>query len=84
MVKNIESSDLQGVYGEIAEVIGIEATIAIYTQLRGRQISFPTRLYKKSYVVKEVNSKYNGTNLKELARKFNYTERWIRTFIRNK
>lgn len=80
-MKEHASADLQGVYGEIAEVVGIDATIAIYEQFKGQQITFPTRLYNKSYVQKEVNSRYDGTNLKLLAREFNYTERWIRDMI---
>ena len=84
MVEDVHSSSLQGIYKEIADIIGVEATIAIYKELRGQQVTFPTRLYERNYVIKEVNSRYNGTNLKDLAREFDYTERWIRTFINNK
>lgn len=84
MVKDVHSSSLQGIYKEIADIIGVDATIAIYKELRGQQVTFPTRLYERNYVIKEVNSRYNGTNLKDLAREFDYTERWIRTFINNK
>lgn len=80
-MKELASADLQGIYGEMAEVIGVEATISIYEQFKGQQITFPARLYKKSYVRKEVNSRYDGTNLKILAKEFNYTERWIRDMI---
>lgn len=83
-MKEVDSSGLQGIYKELAEIIGVEATIAVYNELKGQQVTFPTRLYERGYVIKEVNTKYNGTNLKELARKFNYTERWMRTFIDNK
>lgn len=84
MVEDVHSSSLQGIYKEIADIIGVEATIAIYKELRGQQVTFPTRLYERNYVIKEVNSRYNGTNLKDLAKEFDYTERWIRTFINNK
>lgn len=83
-MKEVDISSLQEPYEEIAEIIGVEATIAIFNELKGQQITFPSRLYKKSYVIKEVNLRYDGDNLKELAREFNYTERWIRTFIGNK
>lgn len=82
MLKGVESSDLQGVYSEIAEVIGVDATVDIYTRLKGQQITFPARLYNKSYVIKVVNERYNGRNLKELAREFHYTERWLRTYLK--
>ncbi len=83
-MKVVDISSLQEPYEEIAEIIGVEATVAIFNELKGQQITFPTRLYKKSYVIKEVNLRYDGGNLKELAREFNYTERWIRTFINKK
>ena len=83
-MEKVDISSLQEPYGEIAEIIGVEATVAIFNELKGQQITFPARLYKKSYVIKEVNLRYNGGNLKELAMEFNYTERWIRTFINKK
>lgn len=81
-VREIRSSDLQGIYKEIADIVGVEITKIIFQQLKGQQITFPTHLYEKSYVIQEVNSRYDGTNLRELAHEFNYTERWIRTFVR--
>ena len=83
-VKYVDSSGLQGVYKELAEIIGVDATIAVYNELKGQQVTFPTRLFEKNYVIEEVNLRYDGTNLKELAREFEYTERWIRTFIDKK
>ena len=83
-MKEVNTSGLQGVYKELAEIIGVDATIAVYKELKGQQVTFPTRLYERNYVIREVNLRYNGTNLKELAKEFNYTERWIRTFVDNK
>ena len=83
-MNEIAPSGLQGVYKELAEIIGIDATIAVYKELKGQQVTFPTRLYERNYVIQEVNLRYNGKNLKELAKEFNYTERWIRTFVANK
>ena len=80
-MKQVEDSGLQGVYKELAEIIGVEATIAVYRELKGQQVNFPTRLYDKNHVIEEVNRRYNGSNLKELAKEFNYTERWIRKII---
>lgn len=80
-MKRVENSGLQGVYKELAEIIGLDATIAVYKELKGQQINFPTRLYDKNHVVEEVNRRYNGSNLKELAKEFNYTERWIRKIV---
>ena len=80
-MERVENSGLQGVYKELAEIIGLDATIAVYKELKGQQVNFPTRLYDKSHVIEEVNKRYNGSNLKELAKEFSYTERWIRKII---
>lgn len=80
-MKEVCTSGLQGVYKELAEIIGVDATVAMYKELRGQQVTFPTRLYERNYVIQEVNLRYDGSNIKELAREFEYTERWIRTFI---
>ena len=37
----IESEYLNGVYNEIANTLGIEAAITIYSTYRGQQITFP-------------------------------------------
>ena len=79
--KKIDSSDLQGVYKEIAEIIGVESTIEIYKRLKGQQVTFPARLYSKKYIKEEIKSRYNGSNMRQLALEFEYTERWIRTLL---
>lgn len=80
-MKEVDTSGLHGVYKELAEIIGVDAAVAVYNELKGQQVTFPTRLYERNYVIREVNQRYNGSNLKELAKEFGYTERWIRTFI---
>ena len=83
-MKEVDSSSLQGIYRELAEIIGVKLTIAVFNELKGQQITFPSRLYERNYVIEEVKTRYNGTNLKELAREFNYTERWIRKLMNNR
>lgn len=83
-VKEVDISGLHGIYKELAEIIGVDLTIAVFNELKGQQITFPSRLYEKNYVIEEVKTRYNGTNLKELAREFDYTERWIRKLMNNR
>lgn len=70
------------VYEEIALIIGEEQTLKLYENFRGQQITFPQRLYTIEYVVEYVNENYNGKNIRELARKFDYSERRIREFLK--
>lgn len=69
------------IYEEMANLIGVEDTIKIYEYFKGQQIIFPQRLYNKEYVAKYVREHYNGTNIKELSRKFDYSDRRIRQFL---
>ena len=72
------------VYEEITKIIGEEQTIKLYENFRGQQITFPQRLYSVEYVSKYVKENYNGRNIREMARKFDYSERRIREFLKEK
>lgn len=82
MVKEeLFAQDLADIYMEIAEAIGIENTLLVYDVLKGRQVSFPQRIYRKEYVENYIKENYNGKNIRELSRKFGYTERRIKQII---
>ena len=79
-------SDLVGlndVYRDIADKIGIENTLEIYRMFRGNQISFPSRLFSKEYIHQAIINEYNGENAKQLAQKYNYSERSIWRILKN-
>lgn len=77
----LKASNLNGIYREIAEEFGIDVALKFYDQFKGLQITFPVRLLCKQYVTEQLRKEYNGRNLKELARKYSYSERWIRSII---
>lgn len=84
-IDNIKIENLNAVYQELASTIGIESMIEIYSLYKGQQISFPIRMFSKEYTSQKILSEYNGSNVKEIAKKYNYSERWIREVIkRNK
>ena len=68
---------LNDVYRDISDEIGVENTLAIYKLFHGTQISFPNRLFSKEYTHKAIISEYNGSNVPQLAQKYNYSERSI-------
>ncbi len=72
------------IYKELIELVGFECTLKIYSQYNGQQFSLPKRLYTSSYIEKKVKEEYNGSNTKELARKYGYTERWIINKLKEK
>lgn len=71
------------VYNQLIELIGEENTLLVFQTFRGQQVTFPKRFYKSEYVIKEVRRRYDGSNLQELAREFDYTDRHLRKLIFN-
>lgn len=68
---------LNDVYRDIADEIGIENALVIYRLFHGTQISFPNRLFSKEYTHKAIIDEYDGNNVRQLAQKYNYSERSI-------
>ncbi len=63
-------------------VLEFEDILILHQAYKGLQITFPKRLYSKEYVKEKVKNEYDGTNLKELSRRYGYSERWIRQMIK--
>ena len=68
---------LNDVYKDIADEIGLENTLAIFKMFHGTQISFPNRLFSKEYIHNAIVKEYDGSNVPQLAQKYNYSERSI-------
>lgn len=68
---------LNDVYKDIADEIGLENTLAIFKLFRGTQVSFPARLFSKEYTRQAIINEYDGSNVPQLAQKYNYSERSI-------
>ena len=66
----------------MASVLGIEEAYKIYQHFKGQQITFPVKWLSKEFVAKEASEKYDGKNLKQLAKEFEYSERWLRQIIK--
>lgn len=70
------------VYKEISEELGIEAALSIHQMYKGTQVSFPTRILDTQIVKEMIAKEYDGTNLKALAKKYDYSEKSVRRMIR--
>lgn len=77
----MKNEDFKGIYKNIVDLLGEEATRKLYKNYKGQQITFPMRLYSKKYVLIVIKDKYNGDNLTELSRELDYSERWMRKLI---
>ena len=83
MLKN-DLGGLNGVYKELADEIGLENTLVVYNMFRGMQVSFPSRLFSTDYIHSMIIYEYNGTNVSQLAQKYNYSERSIWRILKSK
>ena len=79
----IETDLLQESYAQLNEIVGTERMTKIFEQDRGRQISFPMRLYDREKVSRQIIAEYDGHNLAQLTKKYDYSQRWIRQIIQN-
>ncbi len=79
-----ETELYNAVYREICEIIGLDATLKIYLRFKGQQITFPVRLYNPALIQQKIACEYNGENIPELARKYDYSEKTIRRMIRER
>lgn len=73
---------LNNIYKEISERLGMDTAMEIYRMFKGQQISFPVRFFNPAKIQKLIIEEYNGTNLKILAIKYNYSEKTVRRIIK--
>lgn len=76
------ATDFAGIYKEIAEVIGIEATITLHDNFQGQQITLPKKLFAKDFILRQVKEGGNSINIKEVAFRYGYTERRLRQILK--
>ncbi len=75
---------LNRVYRRLAGEIGLEDTLRVYALFAGRQINFPQRLFLRPYIVAQIQAEYTGKNVRELAERYEYSERWIREIVQER
>ena len=73
---------LHEIYKEIAHELGPEIAIAIHNMYKGQQITFPTRLFHPNRVKEAVKAQYTESNIRELARKYAYSEKTLRRMLK--
>ena len=77
-----DSELLNAVYREISEKLGMGTAMEIYQMFKGQQISFPVRFFNSEQIRKIIVREYDGTNVRTLATKYNYSEKTIWRIIK--
>ena len=80
----IKGECLNGAYSELASTIGIDAVLRIHSKYRGTSMFFPVELYSREFILSQIVNEYNGKNIKQLAVKYGYTEKWIRKILKDR
>lgn len=74
---------LNGAYNDIANLLGMDAALKLHAAYRGQQITFPVHLFTKEFIATQIVNEYDGYNVKQLATKFGYSEKWIRKILKD-
>ena len=78
----IHSECLNGVYNDIASLLGIDAALKMHLEFRGQQVTFPVQLFSRAFISQQIIAEYDGHNVPKLATKYGYSEKWIRKIIK--
>ena len=73
---------LHEVYREISDLVGPRTALELNRYFGGQQISFPLRFFDPDRLRDRIAEEYDGTNVKELAAKYRYSEKTIRRMLR--
>ena len=80
---DIRINDLNGIYSEFANLLGMEAVLQIHKTFRGQQISFPVELFSKDYIKQRIVAESAEQSVKALATKYGYSEKWILKILKD-
>lgn len=78
-----ETELFNDVYKEIGNTLGLDVAIEIYHMFKGQQITFPIHLFNVKRIQRSIIKEYDGSNIKELAKKYGYSEKTVRRMIKD-
>ena len=73
-----------GIYEDMVDYLGLDITVKIYERYKGQQVTFPVKLHSMEYIISQLSNSSSGKEIKDIARKYDYSEQWIRRMIRKK
>ena len=82
--KAIHSSEgFAPIYKDIADIIGVENTYALFKNMRGVQVTFPKRLYTNEFILDKILQE-TDINIRKVALEYDYTEKYLRQLLKSK
>lgn len=82
MEKKTEFYIYNGIYEDMVDYLGLETTVKIYERYKGQQVNFPVKLHSMEYIVEQLSKNNDSKYIKDIARKYGYTEQWLRRMIK--
>lgn len=80
----IEFEDIEIEYRDIAEVVGLDCFMKLACLCGGQNIYIPkSDTLCRSARNRQIKKSFNGENYREIARKYNLSERRVRTILNN-
>lgn len=78
----IDITQFNDIYKEMAELLGDAATLKIWNRYAGVNVSFPKQLYSREYVRKYIQENSGVMKPSDIARSIGLTERRVRQIIK--
>jgi Mor family transcriptional regulator len=79
---DIQIEDLPDAFREIAQIVGIDAALALVKICGGEEIYVPkAERIARSARDRAIRAKFNGANQRELARQYKLTVSYVRTIL---
>ena len=82
-IAEIRCECLNGIYNELANLLGTDAAMKIHAAYRGQQVTFPVEFFSKQFIKAQIVNEYDGHNIKQLATKHGYSEKSIRKILKD-
>ena len=76
-----EETKYAEIYMEFSDLIGESNMTKVCNRYRGLKVDFPKRIYSKEYVVQMLRKFEGKKTVSELAKEYDYSERYIRKLI---
>lgn len=81
-IDELTADDLPEPYRQIAQLIGVKNTVSLADALGGTHIYLPkVESALRSLRDRKIRQEFTGYNYRELAHKYDLTEKWVRAIV---
>lgn len=79
--EKVDESALNSFYRVLSNLVGVEGMVSLFEYCCGGTFNFPEYLYDAEFVIGKTIQEFNGENTRQLARKYGYSDQWIRLHL---